>query len=67
MVRIKLILFFLELAEGFSLAKILWDESILQKEQVVPFRRTVVLSLGSPEKPGKNVKYSFVFASKVNE
>jgi hypothetical protein len=41
----------LKFAESFSLAKVLGNDSVLQEEQVIPFRRAVVLSLGCPEEP----------------
>ncbi len=41
----------LKFAESFSLAKVLRNDSVLQEEQVIPFRRAVVLSLGCPEEP----------------
>jgi len=43
----------LKFAESFSLAKVLGNDSVLQEEQVIPFRRAVVLSLGCPEEPEK--------------
>jgi hypothetical protein len=43
----------LKLAESFSLAKVLGNDSVLQEEQVIPFRRAVVLGLGCPEEPEK--------------
>ena len=50
---------FLELTEGLSLAKILWNNSILEEEKVIPFWCTIVLSLGSPEEPGKKLQKKF--------
>jgi hypothetical protein len=43
----------LKLAESFSLAKVLGNDSVLQEEQVIPLRRAVVLGLGGPEEPEK--------------
>ena len=43
----------LKFAESFSLTKVLRNDSVLQEEQVIPFRRAVILSLGCPEEPEK--------------
>ncbi len=41
----------LEVAEDVPFAKVLRNNSILEKEEVVPFRSAVILGLGSPKEP----------------
>ena len=40
-----------ERAEGLLLAEVLRHNAVLEQEEIVPLRGTVVLSLGRPEEP----------------
>ncbi len=49
-------LLFLEDAEDVPLAKVLRNNSVLEKEEVVPLWSAVVFGLGSPKEPGNETR-----------